>query len=233
LNLVGLIYQNARVLREKETKREGDPRLYRVSEAGECARQIALRKLNTPTERTEEAVDWLRLEDGHMHHNHLRSVVARLPGVYLTDVESSEVIFAELPGLPPITITGHCDGIIHGLDNGARYILEIKGLNRFSAQKIKNNDYESLKEVYPKAIPQARLYSFMYDTAGALILIKSKDTAELKQVVIPRDDAKAFKIIERFSKIAKAIQDNNIPPCDYLKKDRRCTYCPFTSKCGR
>lgn len=233
MDLVGRLYQNARILRDKESPYEGDPRHFRVSEAGECRRQIALRKLNTPRERKEEAIDFLRLEDGHMHHNHLRSLVARLPGIHLTDVERDEIIFAELPDLPPVIITGHCDGIIHGLDNGARYILEIKGLNRFSAQKLKNNDLDSLKEVYPKAIPQARLYSYMYDTAGALVLVKSKDTSELKQVIVPRDDKKAMILIKRFAEISKGIKDNNIPECDYLKKDKRCTYCPFTSMCGR
>jgi hypothetical protein len=234
MDLVGKIYQYARKSGELEGVRTHDPRLFRASEAGDCARQIALKKLNTPVEREDDAISMLRLGDGHMHHNHLREIISKLPGVSLSHVEADETLFVELEGYPPIIITGHCDGVVHDHNNGGgKAVLEVKGLNRFTAQKMKSEDLDTLKEGYPKAIPQARVYMAMHDVPKAIILIKSKDTSELKQFTLEHDDKKLMKIVTRFASIARDVMNSEAPPCDYLSGDKRCNYCPFPSKCGR
>lgn len=234
VNLVGRIYQNARVLRERETKRDGDLRHFQASESGDCKRQIALRKLNTVRETEDDPIGLLRLEDGHMHGSAVRHLVARLPGVHVTDVERDEIIFAELSGCPPIIITGHCDFIIHDLEEGARIIVEVKGLNRFSFGALKNEDLETLKTYYKKAIPQSRIYRYMHGADYSIVLVKCKDTSEYKQFTIPKDEAKEYKIMERLSQIAKELLEGKVPECDYLKGDKKnCKYCPYPSMCGR
>lgn len=231
IDLVGRIYQNARVLRESETRREGNPRHFHASEAGDCKRQIALRKLNTTPETKDDSISLLRLEDGHMHGSAVRHLVSRIPGIHVTDVERDEIIFAELDGCPSIVITGHCDFIIHDLETKTRHVVEVKGINRFSFGKLKNEDIDSLKDGYPKAIPQCRLYCYMHDTDGGIVLVKCKDTSEYKQFTLERDKKKEFKIIQRFAEIARDI--TQVPACDFLKGDKRCNYCPFPSQCGR
>lgn len=233
MNLVGEIYKNARTLRDREVKRSADPRCFHASESGDCRRQIALRKSGTKVEREDEPSSILRLQDGHVHHQAVRDLISQLPMVTLTNAESSEILFVELDGYPPFVITGHCDGIVNDLNGDEEAVLEVKGLNRFSFQKLKNEEIETLKAVYPKAIPQARLYMAMFEKTKAIILIKNKDTSELKQFTLEHDDAKFMKIVTRFAEIAKSVKEGDLPLCDFLKNDRRCTYCPFPSMCGR
>lgn len=234
IDLVGRIYQNARVLRELETKRTGDYRHYHASEAGDCRRTIALKKLNTVPETTDDSISLLRLGDGHMHGNAVRDLVARIPGIQVTDVERDELIFAELDGYPPIIITGHCDFIVHDAETKTRGIVDVKGINRFSKiWKAKSEDIEALREGYPKAIPQVRLYNYMHDTDWGMVLAKNKDVSEYRQYTIPRDKKKEFTIVKRFAEIAKDVSEGTVPPCDFLKGDSRCKYCPFPSMCGR
>lgn len=233
VDLVGRLYQNARKLKALETKRVSDPRHFSASESGKCRREIFLSKSNIPSESKEDAISVLRLEDGHVHGRAVLDIVSRLPGIQVTDAERDEIIFGDLPGYPPFIITGHCDFIIHDLETGTRLVTEVKGINRFSFKTLINEDLESLKRAYPKAIPQARIYRFMHDTDGSIVLVKCKDTSEYKQVTIPKDEKAEWRAIKKFAEIAKNLQEGNTPPCDYLKKDKRGQYCPFKSMCGR
>lgn len=233
LDLVGRIYQNARVLQELETKRVADYRHFHASEAGDCAREIALKKLNKPREKKDDPISLLRLQDGHMHGIAVKDIVSKIPGISVTDVERDEIVFIELEDYPSIVVTGHCDFIVHDETSG-RGVVDVKGINRFAKLwKGKNEDLDVLKEAYPKAIPQVRIYSFMHNTDWGMVLAKCKDTSEYKQYTLERDEKKERKIFVRFADIAKTVQEGNLPKCDFLKGDKRGQYCPFSSQCGR
>ena len=233
MDLVGRIYADARKRGELEAKRSYTASHFHASESGDCKRELALRRTIHPRERFDEPSSLLRLQDGHVHHSAVREIIRGIPGITLTNIEHDEILFVELEGYPPFVVTGHCDGHLHDSGDPEAYVLEVKGLNRFSFQKLKSEQIDTLREVYPKAIPQARMYMGMMEKEKALILIKNKDTSELKQFTLEHDEKKYMKLIMKFAEISKLLGQKDLPLCDFLKGSKQCRFCNYPSLCGR
>lgn len=200
-------------------------------EAGDCARKIFLRHKNTPPEgdkRDANALAELQFlfSDGYRHQESIVSLLKQCPNVQVTNEEEGRIVKCG-----NVFVSGHPDLIVHHSKAG-RYVGECKGLNHFFCQKLVDGDIESLKTVYHSAIPQTRIYSAMYDTDGGYIWIKNKNTSKIYEFFVPRNEEAELRILEKFNKVFDAIVNDMAPPCDYLKGDTRCKFCPYPSSCG-
>lgn len=212
------------------------PNIFHVHEAGYCALSIYLSKLNTPSEKEDNdgRVNML-LADGHMHQAQLTGYMHRAPNIHITNIEEDRALLID-----GIAIIGHPDAILYDAKSKKRWVIEIKGLTRYNrlflntknCPTVEDDDIEGLKEGYPNAIPQSRLLTRMFDTEGAIVLVKNKDTSELKEFHIERDTEAEDRIIKKFMKIAEWLKQGTLPACDFIKGDKRSNYCKYVSQCG-
>lgn len=243
-SLKRLIYDQALTLDSLEIRQPRTKYHFAASEAGECKRKIALMCLNTEREKmptnTEKQRDEagrvaMLLRDGRYHQDSITTMLQQAPGVHMVNIERLGVLHVRKVWKGAklhIIITGHPD-IIARYDDAESDVVEVKGINRFSTQKLVDENVETLKECYPKAIPQGRIYRRMYKTTGFKVIVKTKDTSQVNEFTFKKSKELEDKVIERFLDVAYDLKRGVLPDCDYLKKDRRCFGCPFTKQCGQ
>lgn len=226
------IYKAALRLKKSRQRRVELPNFFSASEAGECRRALALRKLNKEPTRTEkDAWDEARVEmllaDGRLHQAAITQYIHNIPNVYITNIEDMLI-----KPYKNIFVTGHPDGILTEVKEKKNTILEVKGLSRFTCQKLKDGDIETLKEAYPKAIPQSRMYMWLSEIEHAKIIVKDKDRSELYEFDLGHSEEPVLRILEKFNSIFEELTAKRTPACDYLKGDKRCMFCPYPEECG-
>lgn len=243
MDLKGMILKQALRLENLDGGRKQSPDVFGVSEVGRCRKEIYLKKMGyKPEIQAKDEEDKARiimlLNDGKYHQDSITRYIWQAPNVHLTNIEQDRYIFRTLENGRSYVIIGHPDGIAHDVKEGKKYVLEVKGLSRYLCRDFKGNprlfddDLDSLKSVYPTAIPQTIIYMEMFETDGAVILVKNKDNSELYQFRMKRDKERAEKILQRCDSLYMACCDSKMPMCDYVKSDKNCKYCPFPEYCG-
>ena len=220
------------VLRQKEIEgnRFWSDRVFHAHEAGKCPREIYFRRSKKPERtfesRSEEARIALLLGDGRPHQESVSKPLRSSPELELTNVEHMRT----LP-IDDFFIVGSDDGIVHFKEK--RYVIEVKGLSTWTCKKFKEETIEELKQAYPTAIAQARMYSRIWYTNGAFILVKDKDNAKLYEFFLPRNEKAEDRIIEKFRIIRKALIEGRPPGCSFEKGEWQQKYCDYPSECGQ
>lgn len=239
MDVKSLIYNQALKLKKIRCAREFKPEQFHASEAGDCARSLYFKHIGRDSERVEENSDEearveMLLDDGtYVHQSQITKYIMQAPGIHITNIEDNRVLFCD-----GFIISGHPDGVLYDPKSKERWILEVKGISTHrigyrGKERLVDDDIETLKTVYPSAIPQARIYSKMYNTKGAVILVRNKDNAAIYQFILYRDEEAENRIIERFRKIHKACVDKkNGIACDFIKSDYRCKFCLYPGECG-
>jgi len=239
MDLKKLIYKQALHLKRITLKREESPYIFHASEAGKCIRSLVQNRRGKfpdrePLPLTKQAELEMLFNDGRMHQRAITEYLFQAPGVHITSIEETKVMHLANPDNSiSIVIVGHPDGVVYETKLKERWIVEIKGLNHFACQKLKDGDVDTLKSVYYHAIPQSRMYSRMFDTKGAVILVKNKNTSVIYQFIIPRDEEAELRIIAKFIRVAQTCKDNlDMPSCDWTKGDRNTNFCDYPNDCG-
>ena len=247
-SIKNLIYKQA--LRQRKIK---SPRLeskwhFHASEAGECPRMLYFKHLNRESEEKFESLEHearvqMLLGDGvGVHQNRITEYIKESPNVHITNIEEDRALACEYKGTPYI-ITGHADGLLLFTKPKSYWILEIKGVSTyniapFRKQRLFDEDIDSLKLVYPKAIPQSRMYCMMYEhdpdrkIEGSIILIRDKNDSAIYEFHIPRDKKAESRIIDKFGVVANALANEGNVPCDFMKGDYHAKYCKYPNECG-
>lgn len=233
-----LIYSQALRLKKIRIPRIPYENIFGASEAGDCTRSIYMKHMgNKPNNKFDSDIEEARVEillgDGNYHEATIINYLKEAPKVHVTNMQEDRVLWCS-----ECFIIGHPDAIIHDVTEDKKYVLEVKGLSTFSIgfkgkERLRDNDLDSLKDVYPTAIPQARLYRRMFDVDGAFIIVKNKDNSSLYEFFLEADPQIEARIMDKFDSIAKAIKERRVPPCDYIKTDSKCKYCPYPEECGK
>jgi hypothetical protein len=192
---------------------------FKASEAGDCRRAIAYSMRGT----TPDPMSWskaLIFADGRMHHAAVRRLLHDLPGITLSAVEKEFTKTYKANGLT-LTVSGHPDGILNH-DCG----LEIKSINRFAFK-----DLQRTHEPKESHANQSQLYMWLTGLKHWLILLKNKDTSELLELPLARDDARIRWLLQRFVDVAKALGKKTLPNRDYALGSRECYQCQFFGAC--
>ena len=223
--------------------------VFRASELGNCPRRIqyAMRGYEQPGGIEPSLA--LLFKDGNMHHDAVRKDLEKV--VKLTHVEEMftkqyAYNFPEGDGVD-FTIIGHTDGIVND-----KYILDIKGINRFSYQAIAKvkDDWQKVYEYLDNSpfsrgnYPQLQTYMDGFDKEWGCLLFKCKDTSELMEVWFPRNRFYFYeKLLPELARIARATyrekwitkhsDGSSFNKRPYMKSSKECQTCPFKLQCWK
>lgn len=225
-----------------KTLSEAEPRveteyLFHGHEAGYCPRRIYLAHKNAKKaedNKTPENAASLQMlfDDGYYHQESIVKVLKQCPNLHITNEEDQKYLVVYRDSLFQFIVSGHSDAVVTDTKTKKRYILEVKGLNHWSFAKLKNEDIETLKTSYPTAIPQARVYSRMEDTDGAIVLVKNKNTSAICQFFIERNEKAEVSILNKFQVVHDALMKDEELACTHVTGDPRTKYCPYPVGCG-
>lgn len=239
-----LIYKQALKLNRLEHKTLESPFMFHASEAGECSRRIWFKKQNRPYERKEDdennqARVQILLRGGRYIQELITDLIKQAPGVHITNIEDDRLLECVSPKGKSFCVLAHSDGLLYFTKSKDYYVLEVKGISTFSCKnkgwELSDGDIETLKKAYASAIPQGRMYARAFSKSangikikGIIIIVFDKNNSTLYEFLIPIDEKSTDRIIKKFGNIVDGVE----PPCDYLKNDSKCNFCPWPTECG-
>jgi hypothetical protein len=127
---------------------------------------------------------------------------------------------------------GHCDAVVD-LSN-SRFK---KGTNLdifvVDFKTIKSKDFFDLTEADPKHVVQVNIYMWILDLKGSVVLYESKDTQEIKEMFVPRDDKMIERIKQEALELVEILSCNKLPKRDsnYTRSKPPCRFCEFCKIC--
>lgn len=243
VNLKQEVYKEILARKEARLNRTESKYIFRASEAGDCRKVLFNRKMNIPPENSfkdsdNEAEVMMMLEDGVMHQEQVTKHIERVGKYRVTNVEDDRVFNVNAGDNSVLTISGHPDLIVHDEETGLKFVVDVKAVSTYYCKNLADNDFDALKRIYPtgyKSVPQIRLYmsDYMFDTDGAIVFLKDRNTSRLFEFHIEKEQIKADRIIQRFKDVHWACMEQKAPDCDFLEGDKRCKYCPYPGTCGK
>jgi len=138
-----------------------------------------------------------------------------------------EDFYPEVPlQIPELNVYGHCDGVIHYPINGEKVKigLELKTINlRGFENDIKNRPTA-------KHLDQGALYMVGLDLPAMVFLYECKNTQEMKEFVITRDDVSKrwANIQQRLEHVNEHLEGGTLPR---IRAQSWCHSCPFKVEC--
>jgi CRISPR/Cas system-associated exonuclease Cas4 (RecB family) len=198
---------------EREKGRERDQVKFYVTDAGKCSRAVFFKFKKAPKEEMEARV--LRLfEHGDYIH---RLILNALFSLGL--VRASEI---SIPSQQ--LVSGRADAII-SFENEL-YVLDIKSINSFI--------FKTLIQPKEENLDQIQLYLRFFQIEKGILLYVNKDTQELKEFIVWRDENRAQKLLAELKILKTKIDSDTIPVrlADF-PKDKQCQFCQFREICGQ
>ncbi|MDD3399800.1 MAG: PD-(D/E)XK nuclease family protein [Candidatus Paceibacterota bacterium] len=198
-----------------DNQKDREQHHFYVTDAGKCGRAVFFKFKNAP--RKEMQANILRLFD---HGDHVHQLIMKP----LLSMREVHVVASEVNIPPQEIISGRSDAIIS--DGRDLYVLDIKSMNSMI--------FDRLKEPKPENIDQLQLYLYYFRVPRGILLYVNKNTLELKEFVIDRDENRALSLVRSLEEVKKDIDANLIP--DRLQdypSNWQCRYCQFRSLCGK
>lgn len=115
-------------------------------------------------------------------------------------------------------------------------------------KSIKDNKFQPLDDAQDDHKIQANTYVHLFEyclqkgdyahieelkgftqVEGVVYLYCNKDTSELKEFVLPKDDSDLEEIVEKIAKIKDYAEKKKLPPCSCNPK----SWCPWNKKCSK
>jgi hypothetical protein len=205
---------------------------------GKCGRQLVYKYRGT----VGIPLDWRSLSvfaDGDLYHGQVRQWIHMSPRpdcFYLGD-EETEVSLKTPKGR---NIIGHVDGIIHHRAEllGEPYctdpkheskLLEVKSMSSKGFRALK---WEGLEKSY---VAQVSAYLMATGLREAIVVAKCKDTSELEELTLGRNDALVNECLEKFDSVIDASTPEDVS-CSYRPNEGgalpwQCGYCPYWQTC--
>lgn len=193
-------------------------RLFHPSALGACLRAIWFSHFHAPKQGRgkEDALrSWMIFDIGSAFHLIVQNLCARAKVL-----ERAEVAIVDRK----LKIIGHCDGIVK--IDGVRYALEIKTINSRGFLELR----KSAKDAH---LRQLHAYMKALGLEWGIFLYYNKDTSEVKEIVVPFDQAFYVKYVEgRINSYFSHVTRLKVPEREGLSPDRApCSYCDFQDLC--
>ena len=128
-----------------------------------------------------------------------------------------------------LQVRGKVDGRIP--INGHSVPLEVKSINQFGFEKINSvEDLRKSSSFWERGYyDQFQLYLFMSNEEVGIMLLKNKQTGQLKQLIIHIDYEHAEKIAKKLELVNKHVAEKTYP--DRITDKAVCGYCDFRHIC--
>lgn len=223
------------MISEEESSAWREPRevgIFRASELGNCPRRIQYSMRGFEQAAIEPSLAML-FRDGNLHHDSVRNDLMKIG-----KLTNREQVFRKKYNVEGIefAINGHMDGLFNG-----DFIIDIKGINRFSFQAIAKvqNDWKKVRDYLDNSpfsrsnYPQLQTYMDGFDKEWGCLLFKCKDTSELMEVWFPRDREYFQKLLVQLANIARITHEKKWIKRPYLRTSKECSYCPMKHHCWK
>ncbi|MEK6903188.1 MAG: hypothetical protein AABW64_00900 [Nanoarchaeota archaeon] len=185
---------------------EKERRSFYVSEADSCPRQIYYAFKNKPRAEFEPQTKRI-LEQGTYTHMRLMSALFGMGVVKAVEI-----------AIPPNELfSGRADAIL-ALDNEP-YILEIKSMKDYAFYKLTTPSFAMIKQV--------QMYMHYFHLEKSLIIVENKDTQELKEFIIKKDEAMINQLIHQFDYLQNQIGSSVVPQKPEDLEPWKCKLCPY------
>lgn len=196
-----------------DKQRDREQKHFYITDAGRCPRAVFFKFKNAPKAEMEARI--LRLFD---HGDSIHQLIMK-PLLSMRDVH---VVAAEVDIPPQEIISGRADAIIS--DTKDLYVLDIKSMNGMV--------FNNLKEPKSENIDQIQLYLYYFRIPKGILLYVNKDTQELKEFIVERDEKRAKALLARLGVLKTEIEKNIIPErIPEYPAGWQCKYCPFIEIC--
>jgi hypothetical protein len=210
-----------------------------LSAAGKCERQLAYQA----HQAKGIPLSWKSLSiflDGDLYHDQIRSLLhaADKPACFYLASEEEEVRLITPGGKE---IIGHVDGVIHhdpqlgekacNDSSHCSYLLEVKSMSSTGYRMLGR---EGLEKSY---IAQVSCYLKALDLQKCLVVCKCKDTSELTELLIERDDKLVADCLAKFDRVLDAKVPDSVQrsygPTENGSLPWNCGYCPYWQTCWK
>lgn len=208
-----LVEQIYKLYDKEEKPRDRD--YFFISEVSKCPiaifysfKKVAKAKLEPQT--------YLKFEEGNNTHKSLVEDLFKLGIVKAVEISIPE---NEL-------FKGRADAIV-SIENQL-YVVEIKSVNNRTFEKL-------VSEGKPDAgfLMQIQLYLFYFNIDRGIILIKNKDTQELREFIVKKDMELINNILTYFEMLKQQIINDELPDKPENLPRWKCGYCPYGEICEK
>lgn len=186
-----------------------------------CARSLVYRRLNWKDQALPDTGLMYIFQEGNTHE---RAVVRLLLDAGIEVIESQRTL-----DWPDIQASGHIDGQVKV--DGESMPIEIKSSNQFTWEKL--NSQEDLKasdKIWVKNwYGQLQLYLWMMSQPRMILLLKNKQSGQLKQVDITIDMDYSDKLVKKLLLVNEHVAAETYP--DRISDRTICQYCDFRHIC--
>lgn len=227
-----------------------EPRIKPSDLGSPCYRKILYSYLRVPRDFPLKASEKKIFDTGDAYHEMIESWVKGTgclieykdpkTGKVPKDKWKPDKLNTEFPiSVPQLKIkTGKIDAVLK--INGQLWLGEWKSM--------KSKKHEELKEPQDSHRIQANTYvqffefcraQGMYDhieelqdlgeVQGVIFLYANKDTTEIKEYVVPKEDGDLDEIVQKVSRIFKYEEDKELPP----PTEDYCFFCPWNKSCKK
>ncbi len=202
------------LLESREESRNDTRDYFHISEVDKCPRAIFYKMKGYLGEKFKADM-YRKLDNGDYVHKRIMSILVSLGIVVASEIRIPESNLFH----------GRADAIVT-IDNEL-YVLEIKSMNRYAFDKLEAPDPAHLKQI--------QLYMHYFNINKGIILVENKDSQEMKEFIVTRDDRILNEIFISFGILKEMTQANTIPPKPNFNRDEkwRCDYCPYRKVCAQ
>lgn len=164
-------------------------------------------------------------DEGHLHETHtirLLSEIGEVKGFEVVEQQRSYVF-------PKPKITGRIDGKILWKKKGIPF--DVKTINPWDFQKLSSaEDFLYSKKVHQRNyIAQIQLYMLMSNSEYGMLILKDKQTGQIKVIMMQMDYAFCESILKRAEKVYQDLEKGE--PGARTKDQTLCIKCPYAFIC--
>lgn len=186
-----------------------------------CARYLVYRRLNWKETALPDTGLLYIFEEGNTHE---RAVIRLLTSAGFS-FEKSQTTH----DWPDLQASGHIDGYIKM--NGESLPIEIKSSNQFTWEQLNTQaDLKASDKIWVKNwYGQLQLYLWMLEEPKMLLLLKNKQSGQLKQIEIEIDMDYSDQLAKKLEIVNKHVEAKTYP--DRTSDRTVCQYCDFRHIC--
>lgn len=175
-----------------------------------------------------------RFEDGNLHEVAVLALLEKIGFQALRRQMTGQVLRYNVP-----IITATLDTILKA-PNGEMILAEIKSVSCFSFDKLNSIEDLLANKFYAAYYDQIQIYLEAFHDAvpkenGALLIMKNKNSGQLKTIFIPYDAERVAMLKEKAHSIKRAIESPEAAQLEWLASERlndsECIECPYKIPC--
>lgn len=204
-----------------QTKVESGKPIYRMSEAGRCARALSAQRLGY---KAEPAPEWLEraADEGRWHEGRIKNYLAN-SGWDIHD-EQKEVCLDD----PTFILVGHIDGTINNIVDRTLKLIEIKSMSQYEFDRWMKTGFKG----FPEYAAQLTCYMEATGLSEALYIVKNRSSGYEDRQVITQQPSSMIEIESKLMHVEEWVKKESLVSADYDPNSIECKRCTYKALCA-